>query len=406
MKSCRSAPNIGEMMNTSRSNVSSAGSAKSAGSVKSKASERSVGRYKKVSNGGADESLFGSQPAAVGTATGSRKVEKLMRQPPGRGDKVEYDSAVITVDDLKRLRVAATSGTLTDAERERQAEMAAKAEAQARAKARKDKMLAMEATRKANLPKSDLEKEDDEQASGLLAGAQRAKDEEKDPVKAMNRMMQYAKCVTIRDAQLMERQMIIKKEQEEESECFKTMEEERLKSIQLMEEREEQKKQERLRGAQIIQMQIRQREEEKMREAERLDQERQAMLKKADEIKQLELAREEERRQQGQRMLQEASETNAAAIERKARLKQEAEEENLRIAAYIAERDRKEQERLDALEEEARKKAEDVARLRAMQEKQADRAAEMDAVRAKRAAEGKKSKARDGLLVPAARDAV
>ena len=58
------------------------------------------------------------------------------------------------------------------------------------------------------------------------------------------------------------------------------------------------------------------------------------------------------------------------------------------------------------MEEEARKKAEDVARLRAMQEKQADRAAEMDAVRAKRAAEGKKSKARDGLLVPAARDAV
>ena len=201
-------------------------------------------------------------------------------------------------------------------------------------------------------------------------------------------MMQYAKCVTIRDAQLMERQMIIKDEQREEAEFFQRMEEERLKSIKLMEEREEQKHRERLKGAQIIQMQIREREEEKIREADKLDQERQAMLKKAEEMKQLEMAREEERRLAGQRMLQEAAETNAASISRKAQLKQEAEEDNMRIAAYIASRDRKEQERQDQLEAEARQKAEDVARLRAMQEKQADRAAEMDAVRAKRSAEG------------------
>ena len=73
-------------------------------------------------------------------------------------------------------------------------------------------------------------------------------------------------------------------------------------------------------------------------------------------------------------MLQEAAQTNAASIQRKVQLKQEAEDENLRIAAYIAERDRKEQERQDELEAEARRKAEDVARLRAMQKKQAARA--------------------------------
>jgi len=85
-------------------------------------------------------------------------------------------------------------------------------------------------------------------------------------------------------------------------------------------------------------------------------------------------------------MLQEAAETNAVSISRKEQLKQEAKEDNMRIAAYIASRDRKEQERQDQLEAEARQKAEDVARLRAMQEKQADRAAGMDAVRAKRSA--------------------
>ena len=365
-------------MNTSRS----AGSA--TGSVKSKKSERSVGRYKKVSHtGGADESLFGSQPAAVG----SRKVEQMRQKPPQAGDKVEFDSVVVTSYDLQRLRMAASSEG-GEEKHARDMEMATKAEGQARAKARKEKMLAMEATRKANLPRSDLEKEDEETMSILQFGAQRAKDENLDPVKGMNRMMQYAKCVTIRDAQLMERQMIIKDEQREEAEFFQRCEEERLKSIKLMEEREEQKHRERLKGAQIIQMQIREREEEKLREADKLDQERQAMLKKAEEIKQLEMAREEERRLAGQRMLQEAAETNAASISRKAQLKQEAEEDNMRIAAYIASRDRKEQERQDQLEAEARQKAEDVARLRAMQEKQADRAAEMDAVRAKRSAEG------------------
>jgi len=273
-----------------------------------------------------------------------------------------------------------------------------KADGQARAaKARKDKMKAMEETRKANLPKSDLQKEDEETMSILQEGAQRAKDENLDPIKGMNRMMQYAKCVTIRDGQLMERQMIIKEAEREEAEFFQRMEGERLKSIKLIQQREEEKHRERLRGAQIIQMQIQQRQAEKMREADMLDQERQAMLKKADEIRQQELHREEERRLARQRMLQDAAATNAAQLARKAQLKHQEEEENMRIAAYVAERARKEQARQDEIEAEARRKAEEVARLRAMQEKHADSAAALDALRAKRAAEGVCTKSQPAL---------
>ena len=90
--------------------------------------------------------------------------------------------------------------------------------------------------------------------------------------------------------------MIIKGQQQEEAGFFQRMEEERIKTIKLMEEREEMKKAERLRGAQVIRRQIEEREQEKIREADRLDQERQAMLKKAEELKNMELAREEERR--------------------------------------------------------------------------------------------------------------
>ena len=45
------------------------------------------------------------------------------------------------------------------------------------------------------------------------------------------------------------------------------------------------------------------------------------------------------------------------------------------IAAYVAERARKEQARQDEIEAEARRKAEEVALLRTMQEKHADSAA-------------------------------
>jgi hypothetical protein len=77
-----------------------------AGSVKSKNSDRSVGKYKRVSNnGGADESLFGSQPAAVC----SRKVEDMIRQPPAIQSKsgIEFDSVVMPTSELKRIRLAA-----------------------------------------------------------------------------------------------------------------------------------------------------------------------------------------------------------------------------------------------------------------------------------------------------------
>ena len=105
------------MISTQRS----ASSVKSAGSAKSKNSDRSLGRYKKAGGGGADESLFGGQPAAVGSAAPSRKVEQMRKGPPS---KVEYDSVVITAQDLARLRIVSdTSGALTTEQRERAAEM-------------------------------------------------------------------------------------------------------------------------------------------------------------------------------------------------------------------------------------------------------------------------------------------
>ena len=76
---------------------------------------------------------------------------------------------------------------------------------QALSKARKDKMLKMEEERKRSAPMTDLEEEAVANKDSLHSRAKQQMDEELDDVKHMNQMMLYSKCVTIRDAQLMEK---------------------------------------------------------------------------------------------------------------------------------------------------------------------------------------------------------
>lgn len=75
--------------------------------------------------------------------------------------------------------------------------------------------------------------------------------EQQDEAKAMNRMINYSKCVTIRDAQLAERKYMMMEEEEENRRLDTLMETERLKALRIYEERELQRKDERLKGAQV-----------------------------------------------------------------------------------------------------------------------------------------------------------
>jgi len=355
------------------------------GSAASLGSRKSTTRYKSIGAAIIDESLFGGKGSQPGQSSFSKdRLEKLLNEKPSH---VETDSVVITGNELTRLRKLATVVDKADVERQRQQADVDRAAAQAKARERKEKMIAMEAKRKANLAKSDLQVENEGKMSNLLENAERARDEQLDDVKHMNQMMLYAKCVTIRDAQLLEKQMIQKEKGDHEKAIDMLMEQERLKALQLTEERERVKQEERLRGAAIIRMQIEQREKERIREQEQLDMEREAMLRQIDRLKQSDKEKEEERRKQGQAMLQEAAYANSEQIKRKETVRIKQADEEQRIADYIAEKDRREQERQEAADEEVRRRAEETAKLRAMQEKAADKMAEADALRAKRAQE-------------------
>eukprot|EP00960_Hanusia_phi_P041949 755234-Hanusia_phi.AAC.3 len=355
------------------------------GSTTSIGSRKSTGRYRSLGHGGADDSLFGKNGSQSHSSVKQISLSKISESK--KHAPVETDSIVITNSDLDRLRKLATVIDRDEMEKKLQEEREQRLREQAKARERKEKMLAMEATRRATMPKGDLEVEDEMKNTLLLESAQNATDEERDVVKHMNQMMLYAKCVTIRDAQLLEKRKIQKEHAEQEKQFDQLMEEERLRAIELQEEQEKRKIEERKRGASIIRMQIEQREKDRIREQEQLDMEREAMLRQIEKMKQEEQQKEEGRRQLGQQLLEEAALANKTQIQRKQEQRMKAIEEDQRIAEYLAEKDRKEQEWQEQLEKEAKRKAEETARLRAMQEKMADKQAEEDALRAKRAQE-------------------
>ena len=68
--------------------------------------------------------------------------------------------------------------------------------------------------------------------------AQQKRDEEEDEVKKMNSMVLYSQCVTVRDAQLEEKEAIRELEEEEDRKMDMMMEVDRVNALKMYEERE------------------------------------------------------------------------------------------------------------------------------------------------------------------------
>jgi glutamate synthase domain-containing protein 3 len=73
------------------------------------------------------------------------------------------------------------------------------------ARDRRMKLQEFERKRTQHMQLSDIEKEAKEKANYLLSKAQMQLEEEEDDIKRMNELILYAKCVSIRDAQLEEK---------------------------------------------------------------------------------------------------------------------------------------------------------------------------------------------------------
>merc|ERR1719231_708098 len=91
------------------------------------------------------------------------------------------------------------------------------------------------------------------------------------------------------------------------------------------------------------------------------------------------------KREAGHKLLEEVALANAEQIRLKKKQQEAEKEEERRIAAYLREKELREQEYQMEQERIAAEKERETARLRAMQERAQDKQAELDALRTKRA---------------------
>ena len=320
------------------------------------------------------------EPALASSSSGSRRSTGARSASPAAPSHV----AVLTAAELARMRAPASVLDHDEIQAIRVSRRESKESERARGHARREKMLALEATRAANKAASESEQVCAEQEAATRTRAEILMDEQKDEVKNMNQMMLYSKCVTIRDAQLEEKKHIKAEAQEEERRMDLAMEIERIKALDEYEAREAARREERLAGAAVLMKQIEDRARERTRQEELLDMDRRQMLSEIQRMKDEEAEEARRRREAGAALLSDVAEANAAQLDRKREAREFEREEEARIAAYLAERDRREIEAELEKARVAREKELETARMRAQQEKQADTAAELDELRAAR----------------------
>lgn len=231
-----------------------------------------------------DETLFAQK--RVSSAQGStrkQEIEKLQNELK-TGEIKNPNAIVISQSELARMKNNAI--TLTTDERLHQQKILEEQNEKmmAAAKAKKQKMLELEAERKKEAKPSESELNEHAKGTGLRNKAEELLNEQRDEVKHMNHLILQAKIVTIRDAQLVEKQEIKDSWKQEEKRKDLLLELERLKKVKYYDELEVEKKKILREGSSVVIDQIKERQLERLKIQEEKEREGQEMLK---HIKQL-----------------------------------------------------------------------------------------------------------------------
>jgi len=295
------------------------------------------------------------------------------------------NSVVVTTSELYDIQNKSIILTAAEKQRQKKEREAARNEVARIANLRKERMLRMEEEKKKRAQNlTETEKIALQQNEHVLVNAKQSMDEELDDVKHMNQMMLYAKCATIRDVQLREKQKIQEEMAAQEKRLDTEMEVARIRQIKMLEDREVIRATEQKIGAQCIIQQIQEREAERVRQQEIRDQESAAMIQK---IKLLEEKDKEEKLAKievGKKMMVEVMQANNAQARAKLRAKEQEMQEDMRIIEYLKAKEAREAAKEADLAQVKQEKELEVARLRAQQEKAQDRQAQVDELRAKR----------------------
>lgn len=242
---------------------------------------------------------------------------------------------------------------------------------------------------------SDIEKENLEINKTMKNKAQKLLDENTDEAKEMNKLIMYAKVASIRDKQLQETQLKQDEYKKYNEKLDLMMEIDRLKELQLQEEREKIRKDQQYAGKLVIIDQIKERDFERMRGLEQKEKEKIIMLRQVKELEEEEVRNNELKKKQAAKLAKEVEESNFRAAEIKEKKKIEEKELELKIHEYNINRAKKEEEEIAEKKRLQEEKEKEVQKMRERQERAKDKQAELDSIRAKRAYEEAERAARE-----------
>ncbi|KAF5915427.1 hypothetical protein HPG69_003936, partial [Diceros bicornis minor] len=294
------------------------------------------------------------------------------------------ESLIMSPEEFERIKWA--SHVLTREEREAR-EQAFRKEKEAIVDAvttRKKIMKQKEMVWRNNKKLSDLEEVAKERAQNLLQRANKLRMEQEEELKDMSKIILNAKCHAIRDAQILEKQLIQKELDAEEKRLDQMMEVERQKSIQRQEDLDRKRREERIRGRRHIVEQMEKNQEERSLLAEQREQEKEQMLEYMEQLQEEDLRDMERRHQQKLKMQAEIKRINDENQKQKAELLAQEKLADQMVMEFTKKKMAREAEFEAEQERIRREKEKEITRLRALQEKAQDYQAEQDALRAKR----------------------
>ena len=212
------------------------------------------------------------------------------------------------------------------------------------------------------------------------SGNTKQSDYELDIIKQMNTLMTSAKVSTDRN---------------KEKRLDLMMEMERLKEIQIQEEKEIHSRKLQKEGAKVIIAQIRENTIERLKKKELKQRERMQMLRQIEVIKEEDIKSAEAKRKENAIVMKEALLANIIALLSKQMKKIENKQFDLTLLTHSLEQAMKEEELLKERKRIQEEKEIELQLLRSKQERARDKQAEFDAVRSKRAYEANEKKQRE-----------
>lgn len=229
--------------------------------------------------------------------------------------------------------------------------------------------------------------EQDQERQLNLVRARAKLDEECDEVRAMNRVLNEARCVAIREAQREELKKLRADERLYNEQMDAIIAEEEKLAQQVYLERERARLEEQRLMADTLKEQLHERDVERVRRLVRLQDEQDAMTRHL-ELLSGELKAEKLRRKaEARRLMEDAAITNAEQVALREKHRQILAEEDSKMAEYIKQREEREQAHAEEKQRIRDEKEREIAKLRSQQEQAQNKQEQIDELRAKRVAD-------------------